>query len=132
MVLPLRHSRAWLALGWLMVAGAIIVSLLPGEKLPPTGVSDKIEHAFAYMLLSVWFTGIYPRTRYPVIALALFAMGLLIEWCQGAMDLGRHSDLRDVLANSIGIAVGLTLSVLWLGAWAQRLEAWVRSRSAAT
>jgi hypothetical protein len=42
------------------------------------------------------------------------------------MNLGRQSDFRDLIANSVGIAFGLALALTWLGGWAQRLEAWSR------
>lgn len=128
MPLPLRHPRVWLAIGWTMVALAMVASLLPGEKLPVTGVNDKLEHMFAYTVLAVWFAGIYPRSRYLVIGIGLFLMGAAIEWAQGVMNVGRQSDLRDLIANSIGISAGLTLAFAWLGGWTQRLEEWT-SRS---
>ena len=105
-----------------MVAGAVLASLLPSHHLPVTGVSDKLEHAAAYMVLALWFAGVYPRSRYVLIALGLFAMGVAIEWAQGVMNLCRQSDFRDVVANSTGIAVGLTLALAGLGEWGQRLE----------
>jgi VanZ family protein len=126
MLLPLRHPRAWLVIGWVMIVFAIVASLAPSHKLPVTGVSDKLEHALAYTVLAVWFAGIYPRSRYVIIAISLFVMGLLIEWAQGAMNLGRQSDFRDLIANSLGIAFGFALALTWLGGWAQRLEAWNR------
>lgn len=126
MVLPLRYSRAWLVIGWCLVAGAVLASLLPAANLPSTGVNDKFEHSLAYAVLTLWFAGIYPRSRYLVIAIGLFFMGFAIELAQGAMALGRHSDFQDLIANTIGIGVGLTLALLWLGSWAQRLEARVR------
>jgi VanZ family protein len=126
MLLQLRHPRVWLVIGWMMVVLAVVASLLPAQSLPPMGVSDKLEHSFAYTVLALWFAGIYPRSRYIAIAAGLFLMGLGIEWAQGAMNLGRQSDARDVLANSVGISVGLGVALLWLGGWAQRLEAWAR------
>lgn len=118
----LRYRRALLVIGWVMVVGAVLASLLPSHNLPVTGVSDKLEHAVAYMVLALWFAGVYPRSRYLVIALGLFAMGVAIEWAQGAMNLGRQSDVRDVVANSTGIALGLTLALAGLGGWARRLD----------
>lgn len=126
MLLPLKHPRAWLVVGWVLIALAVFASLAPSPALPATGVNDKIEHAFAYTVLALWFAGIYPRSRYLVIAAGLFFMGVAIEWLQGAMSVGRQSDLRDVVANSIGISIGLALAFVWLGGWAQRLEAWTR------
>lgn len=127
MLLPLRHSKAWLVLGWLFVLLALVASLAPVQKLPqPPEINDKIEHMAGYALLAIWFAGIYPRSRYVVIAIGLFVMGLLVEWAQSAMQLGRHGDLFDVIANCLGIAAGLMLSFLWLGGWAQRVEAWTK------
>lgn len=127
MLLPLRHPRIWLVLGWVLTVLAIVASLVPIQQLPkPPGVNDKMEHFAAYALLALWFAGIYPRSRYAVIAVGLFVLGIAIEWAQGAMHLGRQADLRDVVANSVGIAAGLTLALLWLGGWAQRVESWTR------
>lgn len=123
MVLPLRYARVWLVLGWCLITAAVLASLLPTAHLPSTGANDKFEHSLAYAVLTLWFTGIYPRSRYVLIAVGLFAMGLAIEWAQGAMALGRHSDFGDLIANTIGIAIGMTLALLWLGGWAQRIEA---------
>jgi VanZ family protein len=130
MLLPLRHSRGWLVVGWLLVVIATILSLMPGSSLPrvPLG-ADKVEHAVCYAGLTLWFTGIYPRSRYVTIAIALLAMGIAIEWAQGAMHLGRSRDVRDVIANSAGIGAGIVLALVWLGGWAQRLEEWMRERA---
>lgn len=117
----------WLLLGWIFIALAVIANLMPSYRLPqPPGVNDKVEHMAGYALLALWFAGIYPRSRYVVIALGLFIMGLCIEWAQNAMHWGRQGDLRDVVANCVGIAAGLTLSFLWLGGWAQRVEGWTK------
>jgi len=121
-MLPLRFPRLWLGLGWAAVVFAIVVCLVPVTKLPNANLSDKTEHFTAYLLLSLWFAGIYPRTRYWVIASGLLALGVLIEFAQGAMHLGRHADALDVVANSTGIIAGLTLSWLGLGGWAQWVE----------
>ena len=122
----LRHPRLWLVIGWMLVVGAIIVSLIPTRSLPPLGVSDKFEHTVTYAVLTLWFAGLYPRTRYFWIGVGMFALGTLIEFAQGAMNLGRHRDYLDVLANSVGIAIGLGLALAGLGDWVQRVEGWRR------
>ncbi|HLS80365.1 MAG TPA: hypothetical protein VK025_03065 [Steroidobacter sp.] len=126
MALPLRHARGWLAIGWALIALAVLLSLVPGQNLPPTGLSDKTHHAAAYALLALWFAGLYPRSRYLLIGLGLFTMGLAIEWAQGAMNLGRQGDYRDVIANCVGVVSGLAAAFTPLGGWAQRLESWMR------
>jgi VanZ family protein len=127
MLLPLRHPRFWLVLGWCFVVLATIASIVPPSRLPtPPGLNDKVEHIAGYALLTLWFTGIYPRSRYVVIALCLFAMGVAIEWLQGSMHVGRQADVHDVIANCVGIGAGLLLASAWLGGWAQRVEGWTR------
>jgi VanZ family protein len=127
MLLALRHPRLWLVSGWIMVVLALIASIVPLSELPKMGgISDKLEHVVAYLVLALWFAGIYPKSRYPTIGVALLAMGIVIEGLQGAMNLGRQADLRDVYANTIGIVSGLLLALIWLGGWAQRVEAWTK------
>jgi VanZ family protein len=127
MLLALRHPRLWLVSGWILVVLAVIASIIPPSDLPLMGgVSDKLEHVVAYSALALWFAGIYPKSRYPMIGVALLVMGIVVEGLQGAMNLGRDADMRDVYANTIGIVSGLLLALIWLGGWAQRVEAWTR------
>jgi VanZ family protein len=117
----------WLVTGWMLIAGAVVASLVPSHDLPSLGgISDKTEHIVGYAVLSLWFAGIYPRTRYPMIGVCLLGMGIIIEGLQGAMHLGRQADLTDVYANTIGIVCGLMLALAWLGGWAMRVEGWTR------
>lgn len=130
-MLPLKFPRTWLALGWVFVSLALLACLVPPSApgLQPLFVlNDKVEHALGYVALSVWFAGLYPRSRYLWIALALFAMGVVIEFLQGWMSFGRNSDARDVVANTIGIAIGLLLARVALGGWAQRIECLLSKR----
>lgn len=127
-MLPVRHPRSWLVIGWVLILLSFYFSLMPAASLPDVGVSDKMEHAAAYAILAVWFAGLYPRSRYIVIGGALFAMGVVIEIAQGAMHVGRQADVKDVIANTIGIIAGLLLAALWLGGWAERIDGWARGR----
>ena len=129
MLLALRHPRLWLVCGWLLVAGAIVANLMPAHDLPKIGgINDKAEHIVGYLVLSLWFAGMYPRTRYPMIGVALLVMGIVIEGLQGAMHMGREADITDVYANTVGIVAGLTLALIWLGGWAMRVEALARKQ----
>lgn len=129
MLLALRHPRLWLVSGWILVAVAVLVSIVPPSELPKMGgISDKLEHAVAYSALALWFAGIYPKSRYPLIGVGLLVMGIVIEGLQGAMNLGRQADMRDVYANTLGIVSGLLLALIWLGGWAQRVESWTKKQ----
>lgn len=123
----LRHRRFWVALSWVVIAFSLYVNLAPASSLPQVGVSDKIEHVVAYLLLMTWFSGMYDRSRYLRIAASLFIMGVAIEFAQGAMQLGRQRDYQDVIANSIGIVLGFALAHLLVGGWAQRIDGARRS-----
>ncbi|PZN31914.1 MAG: hypothetical protein DIU71_08805 [Proteobacteria bacterium] len=128
----MRHPAAWLTIGWSLVACAIIGSLMPGNAVSKLGlfkIGDKLLHAGMYAALAIWFTGIYPRSRYVAIAVGLFLLGVLAELGQGAMHAGREPSLGDVVANSVGIAVGVGLALAGLGGWARRVEDWVVGRS---
>ena len=127
MLLALRHPRLWLVSGWMLVVISVAVNIMPAGDLPKLGgISDKLEHAIGYTVLALWFAGIYPKSRYPMIGVALLVMGIVIEGLQGAMHVGRQADLRDVYANSAGIICGLILAMAWLGGWAQRVEDWTK------
>ena len=125
-MLDLRYARAWLVAGWLIVIGVVIASLVPTQSLPEVDVSDKFEHAVAYASLTLWFAGIYRRSRYLHIVLGFFLLGVAIEFAQGAMHLGRQRDYHDVIANSGGIVAGWLIALVGIGGWARWVESWGR------
>jgi VanZ family protein len=120
-LLPLRFPKHWSALGWMLVAGVVVGSLIPGPAVPSVGISDKAMHASAYFILMVWFAGFYRRGLYPAIALVLLAMGSGLDLLQLLTET-RSFDWYDVAMNSAGIAAGFVLSLLLLGGWCQRVE----------
>ena len=122
MLLPLRYPRWWLVGGWVLIALAVLASLSPAQNLPDIGASDKLEHLTAYALITLWFSGIYPRSRYILIGVGMFILGAFIEWAQGSMGWGRQADVYDMVANTTGIVAGLIVAWLGLGGWAQRIE----------
>lgn len=113
--------------GWVLIALAILASLSPTQNLPDIGTSDKLGHLTAYALMTLWFSGIYPRSRYALIGFGMLVLGALIEWAQGAMGLGRQADMYDLVANTSGIVAGLIGAWFGLGGWAQRVETFFAS-----
>jgi VanZ family protein len=120
-LLRLRYPLLWAALGWLLVAGVVMGSLLPGRIVAAVTFNDKIEHAGAYALLMLWFGGLYPRARHPWIAVALLALGIALDLLQGLTET-RSLEALDILADAVGLAIGLSLSMTVLEGWCQRLE----------
>lgn len=108
---PFAKPRLWLGVwvfGW---AVCIALSLLPPIPLGGPQDSDKIGHFLAYFTLSAWAVSIF-RTRRAqgLAALSLVALGLGIEWAQAHLTVTRQGDLRDALANTLGIALGFAVS----------------------
>ena len=120
-MLPLRFPKWWAGLGWLLVTGVIVGSLLPGPALPNVSMNDKVEHVGAYCLLMVWFAGLYPRRLYLLIAAGLLGLGIGLDLLQGLTQT-RSLEFLDIVADFAGIMIGLALAVSLLGGWCQRLE----------
>ena len=127
-MLPLRYSTVWSLLGWMLVFIVIAVSLLPGPAVVYYSLIDKIAHAFSYCLLMVWFAGLYTRQRHMAIAFTLVAQGAVLEVIQARLPY-RSFDTLDLLANIAGIALGLSLSFLFLAGWCVRVEQLLRIRA---
>ena len=121
--LPSPQSlRAFWLMGLLLVAGVIVVCLLPARNLPGTGINDKVEHAIAFLVMALWFAGLIARRDSLYLLLALIALGGSIEIAQGLMGLGRNADPLDLLADSAGALLGVALSLTPLGRCVQWLD----------
>lgn len=122
----LRFRRFWLLLGVLLVLATLYLCLRPAGGDPPAFPHlDKLQHFAAYLLLTGWFGALLDRSRYPWLALAMLMLGCGIELAQGAMELGRTADLADVLANSMGVAAGIAVSLAGRESWLFRIERWL-------
>jgi VanZ family protein len=123
-ILPeLRYRRLWLSIGVIMVLVVTTVCLVPGKELPTVGLSDKSEHLIAFGALAFWFGSIVVRRDLLWVGLAVVGFGGLIELAQGAMGLGREADWFDLLADTLGVVIGLVLALTPLGHWARWFEA---------
>jgi VanZ family protein len=124
-MLQLRRRRLWIAMSLVLLTAVIVVSLQPSFDPAAPASLDKIEHLFAYMLLALWFTGLVARGRYWAVAAGLLALGLLIEVLQWRMNLGRTAEALDMLANTLGVGLGVAIALLATGGWAPRFESWL-------
>lgn len=106
----MKYRTAWLAAGWLLIFLIAWLSLMPS---PPTPLRfphvDKLEHLIAYAALMGWFAQLYHTNRERVIlAMAFIALGAGIELLQGWGG-HRSAEWTDLLADSLGITLGLLL-----------------------
>ena len=87
-----------------------VLSLLPQEALPDTGISDKLEHLAAYATLCL--IGQYAfDSQVRRLATGLFLYGVLLEGLQSLVP-GRYPSLADIVANSLGVGIGYLYFVL--------------------
>ena len=124
-MLTLRYRTLWITASVVLVLVVVWGSLQSAFGGPEIHGFDKVEHFGTYMVLAVWFTGLYRRPRYWVIVGGLLALGLTMEIGQFLMQAGRMGDPYDMAANAAGIAAGLLLALRATGGWAQKVESWV-------
>lgn len=108
---PLRHLVPYQRLGLLVLAVMLVLSLLPlGGAASRVPNADKLAHFLAYTGLMAGYAQLLLGWRSRcMLALGLFAFGMLVEALQSLVD-WRSAETFDLLANTAGIAVGALLT----------------------
>lgn len=128
-MLALRYRRRWqiasLVLLFLVLAAALMPAVWFWSNKSAgiqwfTGI-DKWLHGIAFLVLALWFSGLYRRRSYWKVGLGLLLFGLGIEFCQRLVGY-RTADMLDVGADAIGIVVGLVIGAISIGGWCLRVE----------
>jgi VanZ family protein len=110
----LQIMRTWLKGKMLLIAVAItlILVILSLIKIPAHnfGVThqDKWQHCFAYFVLSIsWLIVFYKKKKKLVVVVCCILLGVIIEILQNTLTSYRTGDYHDVIANSLGVLLGL-------------------------
>jgi VanZ family protein len=100
------------AIGFACVAAIIVLSLLPADERPHTGLAGQVEHAIAYFGTAV-FLALGFRTMRDRVATISLLVGLaaVLELIQRLIP-GRHSQFIDWFASSFGAGVGVLAVIL--------------------
>ena len=72
-------------------------------------VNDKIYHIIAYFILTIcWLFSFFkkPSLKYSIVVFCLL-FGIIIELMQSSLTSYRTGDYKDILANIIGVFLGL-------------------------
>jgi len=91
----------------------VFLSLLNPSSIPTPSihVSDKIMHTFAYFSLMLSWKFVFNKRRELrisiIIFFLLFLFGIVLELLQASLTTYRTADWRDVIANTIGLLMGL-------------------------
>ena len=129
-MLPLRYARRWRLAGWFILATGLAAAMMPAfwsEQSADIPNFDKWLHAVAFCLLAIWYCGQYARNTFVWIACGLVVYGALIEMGQALVPY-RTAEWGDLLADCLGIALGIIIAVLGAGGWSQRAENWLDNR----
>ena len=134
-MLPLRYVRRW------QIASAFLLIFVLASTLMPAAWfwsssrdfgtwfidTDKWLHGITFVILAVWFAGLYRPRSYWKIGVGLILFGLFIEGFQQLVAY-RSAEMLDVAADIVGIVIGLVIAGAGLGGWSLRLEGWLVSR----
>jgi VanZ family protein len=93
----------------LLLGISLAMFLTPGDDVPQNGPNDKVVHALIFVALAI--AGRWAGVPWLTLALGLAAYAGVTEILQAVLPIHRDGNLPDFLADSIGIAVGLALSV---------------------
>ena len=107
----LHTLRLWRGLLMLMLGAVLYLALAPNPPQSGTLGWDKLNHVLAFVALgSVARLGVV--RPWPWIATALLGFGGLIELLQ-MLTPTRSAEWADLLADALGIAIGLMLATWW-------------------
>ncbi|MCS7054372.1 MAG: VanZ family protein [Ignavibacterium sp.] len=103
--------RLPLLIHWITI---IILTSLPSDSLPSSGLDDKIEHIIAYFVLSFFiYFNFYYQDRHLILRKYSFLFTILFASLYGAVDElhqlfipGRSCDFLDWVADFIGVIIG--------------------------
>ena len=136
-MLPLRYARLWRVASAMLLLAVLASTVMPAVWLWPDRAQfsgwvlgiDKWAHVAAFMLLCVWFAGLYERRAFWRIGIGLLAFGVLIEICQRLVGY-RSAEWLDIVADGVGIIAGLAIASTGAAGWALRVEYWYSERFA--
>jgi hypothetical protein len=112
---PLRYFGLWCAVGRFLIAASLLIALMPAPKvIGSVAFGDKIGHLAAFAALMLWYAQLYAGRDRWRCALSLVGFGALIELLQALVPY-RSADGWDLLADAVGVGVGVLLAHTRLG-----------------
>jgi len=108
----LRFRKIWLAIGYGMIGVVILLSVMSDPPTPDIDLPsiDKLYHTLTYFLLMIWFAQIYHVNKQKYLwALFFIILGVALEYIQNYSP-ERYFELSDMVANTVGVIVGILLA----------------------
>jgi hypothetical protein len=97
------------AVGWTCVVAIVMLSLVPGNERPHTGLTGRFDHVIAYCGTAGLLGLGYPTTkvRFEIVAM-LALLAAVLEVAQLWVP-GRHSQFIDFAMSSGGACLGMSV-----------------------
>jgi len=108
----IQASRTWQCLLFVLVCAVCYLAVTPTPPKEADLGWDKLNHTLAFASLAVAGGLAFPGSRWQLVRvlLGLLALGALIEIVQYFVP-GRSCEWSDLLADGVGIAIGLSAVV---------------------
>lgn len=106
---PSRRAAVWVAVLWTLVLW--MGCSIPGNQIPDVNVlsADKLAHIGLFAVFAVLWARVAPHRSLAIAGWGL-AFGTFIEVWQHLLPIGRTGDVYDVIADLIGLALGLGIA----------------------
>jgi hypothetical protein len=92
----------------LLLGISLATFLTPGDDVPQNGPDDKLVHLLIFVALAV--AGRWAGVPWLALGIGLAAYAGVTEVLQAVLPIDRDGDVRDLLADVTGVALGLFLS----------------------
>ena len=96
---------------WVIILGIMIVTVVPADERPITGLQHDIEHFLAFALAGLTFGLAYAQST-RVNLLSAFVFTLALELSQIPLAT-RHARLRDFMVDATAACVGIVIAHFW-------------------
>jgi VanZ family protein len=107
---PVYPRKIIRVVAWVLLASAIVLTVVPAHFRPVTGAPSPVEHFAMFFLIGSAFTLGYSRSDYPFCGAAIAFAGSL-ELLQLFVP-GRHARLSDFAIDALAAVIGIAVSGL--------------------
>jgi|TARA_B110000438_G_scaffold33918_1_gene33675 VanZ family protein len=124
----LKYKLHWNLLSFIIIFILSCLFIIPPDWFfsddieLPNIVSDKIIHICIFIFLSCWLSGQFKSNIKLLFFISLY--GILIEFLQRLTPY-RSAELLDILANEIGIIIGIIIAMKYLTGWSLIFEGYI-------
>tara|TARA_B110000196_G_scaffold284167_1_gene266526 strand:+ start:502 stop:879 length:378 start_codon:yes stop_codon:yes gene_type:complete len=118
----LKKVRTSFGPAFIWVLFIIVGSFMPSSNIPQIAISDKGIHFIFYAIFAILLyfplrintTRAYTFVTTSILVLLVgFALGAVVELIQHYFIVGRFGEYLDIVANTIGLLIGLLISEVY-------------------